>query len=145
MIRQLVGALWLAAMQPVAHPLHSSSASLTDQGDGRLSITVRIFTDDLQAVAPGGDSATAHYVRDHLKLTGPLGPVGLELVSIARDGDMTVVAGRAKAGTTVSGMRVQPTMLWERYADQVNLVRATVDGHSLTLLFVNGDLPRELR
>ncbi len=45
----------------------------------------------------------------------------------------------------VTGTRVQPTILWERYQDQVNLVRATVDGHSLTLLFVNGDLPRELR
>ena len=48
-----------------------------------MTLSVRIFTDDLVAVAPGGDSAIAAYVRQHVRLITRSGqPVVLEIATI---------------------------------------------------------------
>jgi hypothetical protein len=39
---------------------------------------------------------------------------------------------------------VQQAVLWERYHDQVNLLRAAIGGRSVTMVFSNGDPPREV-
>jgi hypothetical protein len=128
------------------HPLHSSSASLTDQGAGGVRVTVRIFSDDLAAVAPGGDSAAAAYIRRHVVITGRNGQViPLDVVAIAQDGDLTQVTFRGTARQGLAGAHVQLAMLWERYHDQVNLLRAIIDGRSTTIVFSNGDPPKELK
>lgn len=125
------------------HPLHSSSAALTDLGDGRFSLSVRIFTDDLNAVAPGGDSAVAAYARRRVLLLVPNGQiVPLEITAIVVDGDLTQITARGRVAAGLSGVRVQLAVLWERYRDQVNLLRATIGNQSTTMVFANGDPPR---
>jgi len=143
----LLGLLVLLIGSPSrAHPLHSSSASLTDQEAGGVRITVRIFSDDLAAVAPGGDSARVAYVRQHVSFTGRNRQViPLDVVSIAQDGDLTQVTFRGTAREGLIGAHVQLAMLWERYHDQVNLLRAVIDGHTTTMVFSNGDPPKELK
>ena len=143
----LRGLLVLLLCRPApTHPLHSSSASLTDLGGGRVTLSVRIFSDDLMATAPGGDSAIATYVRQRVRILARDGqPIALAIVSIARDGDLTQVTAQGTAPGGLSGASVQHTVLWERYRDQVNLVRATLSGHTTTLVFSNGDPPKALR
>lgn len=136
--------LLLGLSQPF-HPLHSSSASLSDRGDGRVTLSVRIFTDDLVAVAPGGDSAIAAYVRQHVRLIARSGqPVALAIATITVDGDLTQVTASGTATGGLAGLRVQHSVLWERYHDQVNLLRASIGGRSTTMVFANGDPPREV-
>ena len=136
--------LLLGLSQP-SHPLHSSSASLSDRGDGRVTLSVRIFTDDLVAVAPGGDSAIAAYVRQHVRLiTGSGQPVVLAIATITVDGDLTQITASGTATGGLAGLRVQHSVLWERYHDQVNLLRASIGGRSTTMVFANGDPPREV-
>jgi len=142
----LVLAVLLMGSPSRVHPLHSSSASLTDQGPGGVRITVRIFSDDLAAVAPGGDSATAAYVRQRVSITDRNREViSLHVVTIAEDGDLTQVTFRGTAREGLVGAHVQLSMLWERYHDQVNLLRAMIDGHTTTIVFSNGDPPKELK
>lgn len=126
------------------HPLHSSSATLMESARG-ATLTVRIFTDDLDAVAPGGDSAVAAYVRQHVRLAVKSGaPVRLEVITVDRDGDRTQVTARVLAPAGLEGLRVQQAVLWERYDDQINLFRASIRGRSTTMVFANGDPPREV-
>ncbi len=143
----LFGLLMLLLGPPSrAHPLHSSSASLTDLGAGVVRIAVRIFSDDLAAVAPGGDSAIAAYVRHHVSITGrDLQVIPLEVVTIVQDGDLTQVTFRGTVRGGLVGAHVQLAMLWERYHDQVNLLRAMIDEHATTMVFSNGDPPKELK
>jgi len=137
--------LILLGLSPFQHPLHSSSASLSDRADGRVTLTVRIFTDDLVAVAPGGDSAISSYVRQRVRLITRSGePVVLEIATITIDGDLTQVTARGTPVGGVAGLRVQYAVLWERYYDQVNLLRASIGGRSTTMVFANGDPPREV-
>ena len=140
------GLLLLAlGLAPPAHPLHSSSASLTEAGSGRMTLSVRIFSDDLAAVAPGGDSAIAAYVRQHVRLITRDGrPVLLDVTTIYIDGALTQVTARVEAPGGLAGLRVQQAVLWERYHDQVNLLRASIGGRSTTMVFSNGDPPREV-
>ena len=110
-----------------------------------MTLSVRIFTDDLMAVAPGGDSAIARYVRQHVRLITRSGqPVVLEIATISTDGDLTQVTARGTAAGGPAGLRVQHAVLWERYGDQVNLLRASSGGRSTTMVFANGDPPREV-
>lgn len=126
------------------HPLHSSSATLSD-GGGRITLTVRIFSDDLAAAAPAGDSAIAAYVRRQVRLTGRDGaPVMLRVERIVPDGDLTQVTAHVLSPGGLAGVRVQFAVLWERYRDQVNLLRIMVAGHVSTQVFSHGDPPRSV-
>ncbi len=125
------------------HPLHSSSASLRDAGGGRVTLSVRIFSDDLAAAAPGGDSAIAAYVRQHVRLTTGRGQtIPLEVTTIAIDGDLTQVTAHGVVAGGLAGLQVQQAVLWERYPDQVNLLRVSIGRRSTTMVFANGDPPR---
>jgi hypothetical protein len=74
--------------------------------------------------------------------------LGLGGVPGVEDEDRVAGLARVTAGGTVSGglagLRVQQAVLWERYHDQVNLLRASIGGRSTTLVFANGDPPREV-
>lgn len=143
MLRGLV--LLLLGLPAPPHPLHSSSATLTDRGGGSVALSVRIFSDDLAAVAPGGDSAAAAYVLHHVRLSGRNGqPIVLKVETITHDGELTQVSARGMANDGLAGARVQQAVLWDRYHDQVNLVRTTIGSRTTTLIFANGDPPREV-
>lgn len=137
---------FLLGLHGPPHPLHSSSAILRDGGNGQIALSVRIFSDDLGAVAPGGDSAVASYVRRQVRLSTAGGRlVAFDIATITRDGDLTQVTANATAPGGLTGLRVQLAILWERYQDQVNLLRVSTGGRNTTLVFANGDPPRELR
>ena len=56
-----------------------------------------------------------------------------------RQGDVVLLRLRADVPDGLSGVKVLSALLWERFEDQVNVVRASYDGRAATLLFTRGD------
>jgi hypothetical protein len=141
--------LWAGATaQPGAHPLHTSLAEISYQPDRRLLvIRVRVFADDLSAAifsAPKEmppDTLLSRYVRGTFALADPQGrPIQLQWRGAQRVGDtlqLELEARMPEEGPRY--VRILHAMLWERFPDQVNIVRASYEGRTATLLFTRGD------
>jgi uncharacterized protein DUF6702 len=136
------------ATPPVAtHPLHSALAELEYQpNSGAILIRVRIFTDDLAAAlrtpkdSYPADSLLSGYARGTLALTDQAGhPLPLIWQGVEHTGDTVLLQLRAKLTGGLQSARVLVALLWERFPDQVNIVRATYGGRTVTLLFTRGD------
>lgn len=141
---------WLVLALAV-HPLHSTHTELREERGGGVTLTVRAFTDDLQAAvraAEGGtgDSALARYVRRSLRLTSAAGqPVPLEWRGARADGNVTYLSLTTLLPGGLRGVRVQQVMLMERFSDQVNVVQVRTGGGATSLLFLPGQGPKALR
>jgi hypothetical protein len=127
------------------HPLHTALTELSYQADSGVFIRVRLFNDDL-AVAlpdltgPGTDSLLSRYARGALALTDPAGrPLPLIWQGVERTGDTILLQLRARLGGGLERAHILVALLWERFPDQVNIVRATYSGRTVTLLFTRGE------
>jgi hypothetical protein len=132
-------ALLVALLAAGAHPSHTSTAELVGRDDS-VRVAIRIFADDL-----AGTGDLRAYVAERFAITDARGvPVPLEWAGSKRSGDVIVVrlGGRMPGG--LSGAVVRHQLLMERFADQVNLVRARYAGHAVTLVFTRGDPPKAL-
>jgi hypothetical protein len=141
--------LWPGAPSaPVfAHPLHTALAEITYQPAERSAlIRVRVFRDDLSAaltlpadsVLP--DSTLSSYLRGTLALADAGGrPLGLRWEGAERSGDTIILQAAAPMLEGLQHARILAAILWERFPDQVNIVRATYGGRTVTLLFTRGD------
>ena len=131
----------------LTHPLHTALAELDYQPDsGAVLIRLRLFTDDLAAAlsAPTdsspADSLLSRYARGTLALTDQAGrPLPLIWQGVERTGDTVLLQLRAKVTGGLQRARILVALLWERFPDQVNIVRATYGGRRVTLLFTRGD------
>jgi hypothetical protein len=129
------------------HPLHSALTELNYQPDsGAVLIRVRIFADDLAAALPSptdsspADSLLSRYARGTLALTDQAGrPLPLSWEGSERTGDTVLLRLRAKVTGGLQRARILVALLWERFPDQVNIVRATYGSRTVTLLFTRGD------
>jgi len=124
-----------------AHPIHSSSAVIT-QGPGMTaSIVLRVFGDDFP---PGRDSAAVtRYLASRFRLLDREGrSVPLRLERIRADGMVLLLELGAALPEGLAGARVWHGVLAERFDDQVNIVQARYAGRAVTLLFTAGDGPK---
>jgi hypothetical protein len=127
------------------HPMHTSGAELTGERDGSVQVMLRVFTDDFAAALAAGSAASTPdgphgYLRDRFVLLGGTGePVKLTWDAGRPSGDVLILHGRGRVPGGLAGARVANRVLTERFADQVNVVRASYDGLSATLIFVRGD------
>ncbi len=135
-----------APRPPVAtHPLHTALTELSYQADsGGVFIRVRLFTDDLAVALPGltgsGNSLLSRYARGALALTDPAGrPLPLIWQGVERTGDTMLLQLRARLGGGLERAHILVALLWERFPDQVNIVRAAYSGRPATLLFTRGE------
>lgn len=141
----MVGGGWLltvllglsAAMG--AHPAHTSSAELVQQDDS-VRVAIRVFADD---IAEAG--ALLPYLEQRFGLVDGRGrPVVLRCDGAAREGDVMVIRLRGRVPAGLAGARVRHGVLTDRFADQVNVVRAAYGGRNATLIFTRGDGPKAL-
>lgn len=133
-----------------AHPLHTTLSELSVSADGSVQFVLRAFFDDLSgAVVPRTarastmsvppDSAIGRYLSETLVLTDGSGRRStLTVAATRRTGDLVWVTLRA-AGKIGPGPRLTNRVLFERWADQVNIVQATVGVRRQTLLFTRRD------
>ena len=143
--------LWAGGQFPPAiHPLHSALTEMEYQPESEsVIIRIRAFTDDLARAVPpsarsaASDSVLYHYVQATLALTDPSGrPVQLHWLGVERSDDVLLLHLQGKLPGGLRHASVLPTLLWESFPDQVNIVRATYEGHTVTLLFTRGDRAR---
>jgi hypothetical protein len=142
----------LLTAPPRAHPLHTAFAEIECGPDGEsVSIQVRVFTDDLAAAVSASadavppDSVLSRYARGTLALADRAGrPLRLYWRGAERSGDTVLLRLEAKLAGGLHHARILHSMLWERFPDQVNIVRAEYGGRTVTLLFTRGDAPKTL-
>lgn len=129
------------------HPMHTAVVEITYQPiSGLAAIQIRVFQDDFAATippAPSGvaaDSAMARYVRGAFRLTDRAGrALPLRWEGAEQSGDVVVLRLTAPAPEGLRGSQVLSALLCDRFEDQVNIVRASYDGRTTTLLFTRGD------
>jgi hypothetical protein len=136
---------WLFALTPTAHPMHSSVAELHDSSGGTVSIRIRVFEDDFTAAlgpveSQEPDSAMSRYVRGRFAITDRSGrPLSLQWRAVEHIGAVLLLQLQTKVPGGLAGSTVTSALLCDRFADQVNIVRASYGGHTTTLLFTPGD------
>ena len=151
--------VWAALLVPLGsgpapdfHPLHSALAEIEYQAEsGSVLIRVRAFRDDLAAATSGSsdslpaDSVLSRYVRERLTLSDGNGrQVSLWWQGAHQEGDMVQLELRASLSGGLRHARIRAGLLCERFPDQVNIVRASYDGRTVTLLFTAGDSAKSL-
>ena len=127
--------------------MHTSVAELIEDAPARtVTVRIRLFADDFSAAAGmPADSAAEGYVRGNFTLADRSGgAVPLRWDGMSREGDVVVVRLSAAVPGGLAGARVGNTLLCERFEDQINIVRATYGGRSVSLLFTRGDRPKML-
>ena len=147
-------ALVLALMSapPLRHPMHTAVTELVQwDAGGTASIRLRVFADDWQAVGPpadgaAADSAAARYLRGTFAIADHRGrPVRLTYEGAERAGDVVLLRLRGEVPGGLAGARVTSLVLCDRFPDQVNIVRASYDARTVTLLFTRGEASKALR
>ena len=139
-----------------AHPLHTTLTTVTWQGERReLAVAVRTFTQDLadavtrsgrSPTASGGvsDSAACRYATAALSVRDAAGAsLHVARCVTERTADVTWIRLAIPAERPV-GLRFCNAFLFERFADQVNIVQADLAGVIRTILFTTGDGPKLL-
>ncbi len=137
---------------PASHPLHSALAEIEYHAEsGSVLIRVRAFRDDLAAATSGSsdslpaDSVLSRYVRERLTLSDSKDQqLSLRWQGAHQEGDMVQLELRADLGGGLRHARIRAGLLCERFPDQVNIVRASYDGRTVTLLFTAGDSAKSL-
>lgn len=129
------------------HPMHTAVVEITYQPTSGLAvIEIRAFRDDFGTTVPStpsgvaADTTMARYVRRTFHITDRAGrALPLRWEGAEQSGDVVVLKLTAPAPEGLRGSQVLSALLCERFEDQVNIVRASYDGRTTTLLFTRGD------
>lgn len=138
-----------------AHPLHTSLAEIAyDPAAKEIRVSIRVFVDDLTKASDAyarargaasrrpGSPATAQldYVRASFIVTDRAGrPLSLTSCGGKLVGDLMWLCFRAVAPVGLAGFSVTHKVLFDLYADQINIVQASYGGKKVSLLFTRGD------
>jgi hypothetical protein len=127
-----------------AHPLHTSLAEMVyDPATKEIRISIRVFVDDLTKASNAysrSQSPIVDYVRASFVVTDRRGrPLSLASCGNKPVGDLMWVCLRATAPGGPVGLRVTHKVLFDLYADQINIVQAAYGGKRISLLFTRGD------
>jgi len=158
--RALVAALSaLVIARPLeAHPLHTSLADITyDAATREMRVSVRVFIDDFTKASTAYAAARASaaraaklpvsnespllmYARASLIVAGRDGrPLSLASCGGKRVGDLMWICFHTPAAADLSGYRVLDKILFDLYADQINIVQASYGGRKVSLLYTRGE------
>ena len=131
-----------------AHPLHTSYTEIARDRSGRLMISIKVFSDDFESalaqaerkerVRPNGDERVKRYVqREFLVKTFDGSPVALSWCGFKAEGNQFIIC--AMTTSAVRGaVRVSNSLLFERFADQINIVRWTTPSGTRMLVLTQG-------
>lgn len=149
----------LAMPSPVvAHPLHTSLTEIVhDPAKREIRLSIRVFVDDFSkaSLAWSRTSAAADrtkksssvaetpllmYARATFVVADRTGrPLSLSSCGGKREGDLLWICFHASAPAGPAGFQVADRILFDLYADQINIVQASYGGKKVNLLFTRGD------
>jgi hypothetical protein len=119
------------------HPMHTSVAELRFGEGAEVQVRLRMFQDDVTTATGAEPARVRAYVQQRFLLYDRDGrPVAMVIDTVASEGDALEVRASAPAP---AGLKVRHTILQERFADQVNVVRVITPSGTRTLLFLPGD------
>jgi len=154
LIVAVVAALLVGATPALSwsHPLHTTLADVSIDGDGMLRVTLRAFADDFSAAVARhagkprpadftvADADVASYVAATVVLQDASGkPVPLVWLGTRRTGDLMWVTVRAPSVRSLKGVRAAYSTLFDAFRDQVNILQANDNGRRHTVLFTASD------
>ena len=127
-------ALVLTVVRPVdAHPLHSSFTEIIRERGGTITMTIRLFADDfgvamdsLRAEVRGvaGETVAREYFARTVVLTTADGrAVQLEWCGMRTQNGLTWLCARSVAPVAPGRLRVRNALMFDRFRDQVSVVR----------------------
>ena len=121
-----------------AHPIHAARVELEATQGGLVSAVVHVYRDDLPT---GINPAFLDSVFDHaLVVTDGRGRrVTLRTTGVATEGDRLRITLAGTVPAQLTGGRIALTLLQDRFADQVNVVDARIQGRRAQLVFLRGD------
>ena len=140
-----------------AHPLHTSLAEIVyNPAAKEIRISIRVFVDDLTRASTAyaaahsrmrvsslpliSGGAIIEYVRASFIVVDRGGhPLALTACGNKPVGDLMWVCLRSAAPGGPVGLRVTHKVLFDLYADQINIVQASYGGKKVSLLFTRGD------
>lgn len=133
-----------------AHPLHTTMSELTvDAPHHVVRVVVRAFADDyLKAVAaarkprvpPAVDGAESlAYLQGTLVLDDNGNALTLRSCGVKTSADLVWLCVEASLPAAGNQLHLRNALLVNLFDDQVNIVRATSNGATRSLLFVRGD------
>ena len=159
-LRALSIALAVLAIVPPAeaHPLHTSLAEISyDAATKEMRVSVRVFADDLTKASTayaGAKEKAARAAHSPIPTESPVlmyaranfvvADRGGRVLSLAscggkRVGDLMWICFHTPSSADLSGYRVADKILFDLYADQINIVQATLGGRKVSLLYTRGD------
>ena len=127
-----------------AHPLHTSYAEIARDRSGRLMISIKVFSDDFQSAVgqfarneaspQSADAMVNRYVERAFVMRASDGnPIALSWCGSRTEGNQLIIC--AMTSSAVRGtVRVSNSLLFERFADQINIVRWTTPSATRTLV-----------
>lgn len=156
-IAVLIGFLVVMRAPGIAesHPLHSSFTEITRDRTGVISLSVRLFADDFGAVLDSlrglpasrrgaADSEARHYFEKSVKLVSKDGAaVPLVWCGMRTESNLTWLCARTMGPVPRGALRLRNAMMFDRFADQISIVRWTVQSRVRTLV-LTGSVPEAI-
>ena len=127
-----------------AHPLHTSFTDVTrDEKSGVVKISVRLFADDFGAMLdslraiPAFRNLTAEqvahaYFKRSFTLSSGAGTIELMWDGMRTVDGLTWINARSTAPVVNGQLRIRNTLMFDRFRDQVSIVRWTGRGSART-------------
>lgn len=138
-----------------AHPLHTSVATITQNGSEDFTVSLRVFADDFlrhtgvpeaTAAEISPDARIVAYLRRTFVIIDRSGRgLPLKWCGSRRVSDLLVIclSGRMPGG--LRGARVRYSILSDLFSDQINVLQISTDSRKQSLLFTPAETTRPIR
>ena len=139
------------ARPALAHPLHTSFATITQSGGGDFAVSLRVFADDFlrqTGAPPAADGIrpdariVTYLMRTFVFIDRNGRGLPLKWCGSRTVGDLMFIclSGRMPGG--LRGTRIRYSILSDLFADQVNVLQISTDSGKQTLLFTPAETTR---
>jgi hypothetical protein len=128
-----------------AHPLHTSFMEITRDRAGNVTMSVRLFADDFGATldslrsksgAHSAEAAAQQYLFRSVAILAAGKTVPLSWCGMRSEGGLTWLCARSAQPVSSSQLRVRNALMFDRFADQISIIRwdGGSDGGTRTLV-----------
>lgn len=129
----------ILALVAAMHPLHTTMTELTiDESRHSVRAVVRVFANDFSNAARRYPSADA-YTAAAVSIIDGRGVVALHSCGTRRAADVLFVCTEGTFTGAARSLRISNALLFELFADQVNVVQISLGSNRHTVLFTHGD------